>query len=90
MPTQSTIQIINQKGLHARASMKLAELANQFQSDILLANSNTQANAKNVLQLMMLAAGKGSELHLSCQGEDENTAHNAICQLIENYFEESN
>ncbi|NRA41969.1 MAG: HPr family phosphocarrier protein [Pseudomonadales bacterium] len=85
----STVKIINQKGLHARASIKLSELASSFESNISLTNDTTQADAKNILQLMMLAASRGSTLTLHCQGTDALNAEQAIHSLINNYFEES-
>lgn len=82
------LTIINQKGLHARASVKLAELAETFSCNITLSNQSTSADGKNVLQLMMLAASKGSELTLFCEGDDVQAAEVAISQLVENFFEE--
>lgn len=89
MKQATTVTIVNQKGLHARASVKLAELAETFQCDINLSNQNTTASAKNVLQLMMLAASKGTPLNLVCEGHDAETAKLAVIQLIENRFDET-
>ncbi len=85
---ETTVIIVNQKGLHARASVKLAELAETFQCSISLSNQTTSADAKNVLQLMMLAANKGTSLRLHCEGTDETAACQAIGGLIKNRFEE--
>jgi phosphocarrier protein len=88
MKHSQTVLIINQKGLHARASVKLAELAAMFNCDITLSNNTTDADAKNVLQLMMLAASKGTQLELHCEGEDAETAGADISNLVANCFDE--
>jgi phosphocarrier protein len=66
------IEIINQLGLHARASSKLVSLANNYKSSILLTKDNKQANAKSIMAVMMLAANKGSIIHIIVDGEDED------------------
>ncbi|MCK5880301.1 MAG: HPr family phosphocarrier protein [Sinobacterium sp.] len=81
--------IINQKGLHARASVKLAELAGTFQCDITFSNQSTSADGKNVLQLMMLAASKGTVLSVEFNGDDATDAQQAIERLIANRFDEA-
>ena len=88
MKLSQPILILNQKGLHARASVKLAELSAQFQAQIVISNPTTNADAKNVLQLMMLAASKGTQLELHCDGEDAEDAATAILGLINNFFDE--
>ena len=85
---ESQITIVNQKGLHARASIKLSELAQNFNCEISISNEKTKADAKNILQLMMLAASKGSKLNLRCHGADAKNAQAAITELIDNKFDE--
>jgi phosphocarrier protein len=85
---QTELTIINKRGLHARAAGKLSELAEQFDSKISLSFNDQQANAKNILELMMLAAAKGSTLTLECQGDDAEAARDAISALVNNYFDE--
>lgn len=86
---ETSLAIINEKGLHARASSKLSVLAQQFSCDICLCVGDKQADAKNILQLMMLAAAKGTQLKLRCEGDDEQQAIDAISALINNYFDET-
>ena len=82
------IEIINKLGLHARASAKLTQLAAKFQSDVQIARNGRKVNAKSIMGVMMLAAGKGSRVTLEVEGADENEAMTALCALIGDYFGE--
>ena len=83
------ITIINKLGLHARAAAKFVRLASQFSSEIKVARSNTEINAKSILGVMMLAAAKGTELELVAQGTDEADAIAALETLVNNKFDEA-
>lgn len=84
-----TLDIINKRGLHARAAAKLATLANQFQASVQARVSDgSWADAKSVMSLMLLAASCGSRLEVSTEGEDADAAMNAIRALIADRFEE--
>lgn len=83
------IEIINKLGLHARASSKLVQLANSFKSNIFIERNGRKANAKSIMSLMMLAASKGSEISLICNGEDELEAQEKIIELFANRFGEN-
>ena len=83
-----TIKIINKLGLHARASAKLTQVANQFESDIWIEKNDKKVNAKSIMGVMMLAASQGSDVTISTQGSDEKEALNAIVDLINDYFGE--
>ncbi len=56
---QREVEILNRLGLHARASAKLTQLAAKFQSDVQIARNGRKVNAKSIMGVMMLAAGKG-------------------------------
>ncbi len=84
----SRITISNSLGLHARASMKLHDLANRFQSKIQLHVAGNCVDAKDILSLMSLAASKGTNLTLTCDGPDEKQAANSIIELINRRFDE--
>ena len=84
----ASIKIINKLGLHARASAKLTQVANQFQSDIWIEKSNKKVNAKSIMGVMMLAASQGSEVIITTEGSDEKEAFNSIVNLINDYFGE--
>ncbi len=85
---QREIEIINKLGLHARASAKLTQLAARFQSEVQIARSGRKVNAKSIMGVMMLAAGKGSRVTLEVAGPDEQQAMDALCTLINDYFGE--
>lgn len=86
---QCTLVIHNKRGLHARASAKLATLANQFPCEILIGSEqDTMKNAKNILEVMMLAASPGTCLQLHTRGEQAEQALQQICQLADNKFDE--
>lgn len=87
MPTQE-IEIINKLGLHARASAKLTQTATQFQSDVFIAKAGRRVNAKSIMGVMMLAAGKGSVVTLETTGADEADAMAALVALINDRFGE--
>lgn len=82
------ILVINKLGLHARASSKLVQLANSFKCEIFIEKNGRKANAKSIMSLMMLAAAKGSEISLTCKGEDEVEAIDKISELFANRFGE--
>ena len=84
-----TLDIINKRGLHARAAAKLATLANQFQASVKARVSDgVWADAKSVMSLMLLAASCGSRLEVSTEGDDAEAAMTAIRALIADRFEE--
>ncbi|MBL8172663.1 MAG: HPr family phosphocarrier protein [Acidobacteria bacterium] len=88
---QRTVIITNRLGLHARATAKLVKLANTFASDILLARAEARhktVEAKSIFGVLLLAATKGTEIEIICEGTDEAAALEAICQLIESKFGE--
>lgn len=85
---EKKITLINKLGLHARAAMKLSELATRFQSTIIIRYKKYEINAKSILNVMALAASHGSELELTIEGEDETQAMKQIEQLISNRFGE--
>ncbi|MGW8268982.1 MAG: HPr family phosphocarrier protein [Burkholderiales bacterium] len=80
--------IDNKLGLHARASAKLTELASRFQSEVWLSRSGRRVNAKSIMGVMMLAAGKGSTVTIETEGTDAEAALTAIRELITNKFGE--
>ena len=82
------IQILNQLGLHARASAKLTQLAGQYQSEIWLSRNDHKVNAKSIMGVMMLAAAKGVILELEVDGPDESDALDAIKHLVLDLFGE--
>jgi len=82
------IEIVNKLGLHARASAKLTQLAAKFESDVQVVRNGRKVNAKSIMGVMMLAAGKGSKITVEIAGPDEAAAMEAICALVGDYFGE--
>jgi phosphocarrier protein len=82
------ITIINKLGLHARAAAKFVSCTSAFSSSIKVGHDGKMIDGKSIMSIMMLAAGKGTELVLEIDGKDEDEALAAITALIENRFEE--
>ena len=85
---KAVLKINNKLGLHARASAKLTKLASGFASEVHLSRNGRRVNAKSIMGVMMLAAGKGSKVTLETSGPDEDEAMNALCTLVADCFGE--
>ena len=81
-------EIVNKLGLHARASAKLTQLAGKFKSDVWMEKGPRRINAKSIMGVMMLAAGKGSQVVVETAGDDEREAMDALLALIADKFGE--
>lgn len=81
-------EIINKLGLHARASAKLTQTAGRFASEVWMKKGDRRINAKSIMGVMMLAAGKGSIVTLEIDGSDEDKAMEALLALIADRFGE--
>jgi len=86
LTTQLTI--INKLGLHARAAVKLVELASRFDSDVVLVRGSRRVSGKSIMGVMMLAASQGVTLDLVVDGSDEQEAQSSIALLVEQRFGE--
>jgi phosphocarrier protein len=85
---QREIEIQNKLGLHARAAAKLTQTAARFTADIWLSRNGRRVNAKSVMGVMMLAAGRGSRIAVETQGADADAALAAIASLVDDKFGE--
>ena len=85
---RAEIEISNKLGLHARASAKLTQLAGSFSSEVWLEKGTRRINAKSIMGVMMLAAGKGATIVVETEGSDEQQALDALLQLIADKFGE--
>ena len=83
----SSIEIINEAGLHAIAASKLAEMASKY-SAVIRVGHGKMVDGKSILALMMLAATKGTTLNIEIKGVDEEKAMDSILELIRNGFGE--
>lgn len=83
-----TLLIVNPRGLHARASRKLAELALKYDARITVRREDSEADGTSLMDLMMLGAGIGSEIEVIAEGPQAEEALNAIAALVEDGFGE--
>lgn len=83
------ITVINQLGLHARASAKLVATASKFISQIKITKDQKTINGKSIMAVMTLAASKGTQLVIEISGEDEIAMEKAVVDLINNRFGEA-
>jgi phosphocarrier protein len=85
---QREVEIVNVLGLHARASAKLTQLASRYPCDVMIERNGRRVNAKSIMGVMMLAAGKGAKVKLETSGPSEEEAMDALVALIGDYFGE--
>lgn len=83
------VQIVNRKGLHARASAKLARLAMTLPAQVFVVRNGEMANAHSIMDLLMLAAHQGSEVEVRANGQDAGSSVDAVCAMIEDGFGEN-
>jgi phosphocarrier protein len=88
MLASRSVTIINRLGLHARAAAKFVTLASGFESDIRIVRANREINGKSIMGVMMLAAGKGTQLEIVANGADAETAVDRLAELVRNRFGE--
>ena len=75
MKTSATVEIVNERGLHARASAKFVKLAGTFQSNVTVTRDDQTVDALSIMGLMMLAAGPGSTVEIAADGVEIGRAH---------------
>ena len=81
--------IINKLGLHARAAAKFVGIANQYGCKVTIGHDETdQVDGKSIMQMMMLAATKGTKLKIDADGADAADAIAALSALVNRKFEE--
>jgi len=84
----STITICNKAGLHARAASRMVAVTSSFNCTVKVGQDKL-VDGKSILSLMMLAASKGTVLNIIIDGEDEESALEAVTALVNNRFDES-
>ena len=83
-----TLSIANKRGLHARAAAKFVRTAGQFDANVRVSFKGQEVSGLSIMGLMMLAAGIGSEIELSCSGRQAVEAMAALSALVESKFGE--
>ena len=86
---EAACEIVNNKGLHVRAATVLAQLAGSFESTVILEHGGEQANAKSVMNLLLLTAPVGATVKVIVDGQDAHEALEAVEELIAQGFGES-
>ena len=87
MPTQ-TLNIINIKGLHARASAKFAEVVEGFDANATVSKDGMEADGDSIMGLLMLAAGVGTSIQVETSGPDADALMAALEELVADKFGE--
>lgn len=85
---ERTLLVNNRLGLHARATAKLVQTLSKFKSQATLSTKGREVNAKSIMGVMLLAAGKGTSLTVKISGEDEAQAMDAVVALFAQCFDE--
>jgi phosphocarrier protein HPr len=83
---KSYFVVKNEKGLHTRPSTELVKCSSTFNSKIILNYRNYTVNAKSLLGILLLAAGKGAKINIEATGDDAKKAIDAILTLAKNKF----
>ena len=83
-----TVEIVNARGLHARASAKFVKAAAQYDAEVRVTRDGQTVDAQSIMGLMMLGAGPGSQLEITAEGSDAQVALEGLCQLISDRFDE--
>jgi phosphocarrier protein HPr len=83
-----TVEITNERGLHARASAKFVKLAGGFDAEVSVTRDGHTVDARSIMGLMMLAAGPGSNIEISAEGVEAEPAVKALIELVAAKFDE--
>ena len=85
---QRTVEIVNKRGLHARASAKFVKLAATFDAEVRVSKDGQTVDARSIMGLMMLAAGPGCCIDIEAEGEQAQEAVDALADLVAARFDE--
>ena len=85
---EGTYEIINALGLHARAAAQMVKVANRFKSEVTIEAQGQRANAKSIMGVLMLAAAQGTQVKLTCKGDDADACLQELAKLIADRFGE--
>ena len=88
MSVSRTVEIVNERGLHARASAKFVKLAATFDAEVTVSRDGTTVDARSIMGLMMLAAGIGSTIEIFAEGPEAKPALDALVELVQARFDE--
>jgi phosphocarrier protein HPr len=83
-----TVEVVNKRGLHARASAKFVKMASAYDAEVRVSRDGQTVDARSIMGLMMLAAGPGSTIDIEAEGAEAGTAVEALCELVAAKFDE--
>jgi phosphocarrier protein len=86
--SRRTVEICNERGLHARASAKFVKMASDFEATIRVVRDGQAVDARSIMGLLMLGAGPGSEIDIEAEGPDAEAAVQALSELVAGRFDE--
>jgi phosphocarrier protein HPr len=86
---ETEVEVKNKDGLHMRPAMQFVDIANQFESDVIVSNDENEVDGKSIMQMSMLAATCGSKLKIKAEGPDAQEVIDALRKLVEEkHFDE--
>ena len=88
MTARARVEIINKRGLHARASAKFVKTASTFEAEVRVSKDGAEVDARSIMGLMMLAAGPGCCIDIVAEGTEADAALAALVALVANRFDE--
>ena len=86
---ERSVRIVNAAGWHARPAAQLVKMASSFDCEVQVGKDGLDVNAKSVMGVLLLAAERGSELRIRCEGEDADEAVAEIAALVARGFGEA-
>ena len=88
MKAVRTVEIVNERGLHARASAKFVKLSGGFDAEVTVSRDGQTVDARSIMGLMMLAAGPGCRIEIAAEGPEAERAVDALAELVAARFDE--
>ena len=88
MTAARTVEIVNERGLHARASAKFVKLSGEFDAEVTVSRDGQTVDARSIMGLMMLAAGPGCCIEIAAEGPEADRAVAALVELVASRFDE--
>ena len=88
MVAQATLKIVNKAGLHARASTRFVQAANRFRCNVIVRKDGQDVNGKSIMGVLLLVASQGSDITISCDGDDASQCLGALSELVKAGFGE--
>jgi phosphocarrier protein len=88
MKAHRSVEIVNERGLHARASAKFVKLAGGFDAEVTVTRDGHTVDARSIMALMLLAAGPGCCIDIAAEGSEAQAAVDALADLVASRFDE--